>query len=431
MYIFEKHPKKEESIWLERSLRIGDYFDVLLHNKLQPNREAVQKLRKFGIDLQDHLTYILVQFDNGVQWTADLLLQDEPNPLIQMIHAIFNVFRMHLFTSDGCLYALLLFTPPFQGEWFFWQMSNCCRRLLMAYPQMRVLISKDELGCQGIFHSANSLCHGLNYLRFFQESSQISFLDLKQQTALGSNESVSDYRRLSATLGEQLGSPDFQAMQFAREIVQALRNHAAFSIESLHRQMQSFSLIMLNYLTEEAVIDDGFLRKEQISGQIMDGDNETAYVDNLTKILTQLHDRRRELNQAFNTRRLRTVRAYIEQNISDMDLSVSRIAEDVGVNRSQLTAQFRAYYGLSLLEFIQSKRLERACLLIESHPSRRLEQISREAGYYTLSTMYRAFQKKGLGTPAQYRERRCSQVSQKTIHGTAQAKSNFLSDPSS
>lgn len=134
-------------------------------------------------------------------------------------------------------------------------------------------------------------------------------------------------------------------------------------------------------------------------------------MENLTEILTRLHDRRLELNQAFNTKRLRAVHAYIEQHISDMDLSVSRIAENVGVNRSQLTAQFRAYYGLSLLEFIQSKRLERACLLIESHPTRGLEQISREAGYCTLSTMYRAFQKNGLGPPAQYRQRCRSQVS--------------------
>lgn len=83
----------------------------------------------------------------------------------------------------------------------------------------------------------------------------------------------------------------------------------------------------------------------------------------------------------------------------------------MGANRSQLTAQFRAYYGLSLLEFIQSKRLERACLPIEPHPTRGLEQISREAGYCTLSPMYRAFQKNGLGPPAQYRQRCRSQVS--------------------
>ena len=191
--------------------------------------------------------------------------------------------------------------------------------------------------------------------------------------------------------------------QSVREIVQTLRRNASFSIESLHRQMQSFSLILLDHLTGEAVIDDSFLQKEQIPGRIMGGDSESAYTANLTEILTQLHERRRELNQVFNTRRLRAVHLYVEEHIGDMELSVSQIAEDMGVNRSQLTAEFRAYYGLSLLEFIQSKRLERARLLIESHPSQGLEQISREAGYCTLSTMYRAFQKTCLGTPAQYR----------------------------
>ena len=404
MYIFENHPKKEEEFrWIERSLRIGDYFDVLLHNKMGPARDAVEKLRLFGIDLQDQMTYILVQFDNGIQWTADLLLQERPNFLLQMIHSIFHVFRKHLFTSDGCLYGLLIFDPPLQGEWFYWQMNNCCQRLMEADPTVHVLISRDEEGCQGIFHAANSLRHGLDFLRFFRESPQIYFLDLKQQTTLEDNDSVSDYRRLSAALGEQLGSPDFQVEQSVREIVQTLRRNASFSIESLHRQMQSFSLILLDRLTGEAVIDDSFLQKEQIPGRIMGGDSESAYTANLTEILTQLHERRRELNQVFNTRRLRAVHLYVEEHIGDMELSVSQIAEDMGVNRSQLTAEFRAYYGLSLLEFIQSKRLERARLLIESHPSQSLEQISREAGYCTLSTMYRAFQKTCLGTPAQYR----------------------------
>jgi transcriptional regulator GlxA family with amidase domain len=86
-----------------------------------------------------------------------------------------------------------------------------------------------------------------------------------------------------------------------------------------------------------------------------------------------------------------------------MELSVSQIADLYGVNRSQLTAQFRAYYGQSLSEFIYTKRLDRAKLLLESHPTWGLEQVAQEAGYCSLSTMYRAFQRSGLGTPASYR----------------------------
>lgn len=408
MYIFPEHPdKSQEAAWIERSLRIGDYFDVLLHNKRDFSGNAFTQLARYGILLPDDQIYILVQFDTVSLWTADMLLQSQPNPLIRMIHRIFgSVFQMHLFTSDGGLYGLLVFSPPLRGEWFHWQMTNCCHRLfqLEADWDLHILISQDELGQQGIFHAANSLRHGLDYLRFFDESPRISFLDLKLQTALGNSSSLDCYHRMSVSLAEQLGDTGFQPNQAAREIAKMLREHSACSIESLHRQMQSFSLVFLNYLIDKTIIDKAFLEKNQISRCIMDGDHETVYIENLTEILSMLHKRRLELNKYFNTRRLNNVYLYIEQNIGSMALSVSQIAEQFGVNRSQLTAQFRAYYGQSLLEMIHAKRLERAKLLIESHPSWSLDQISQEAGYCSLSTMYRAFQQSSLGTPAQYRQ---------------------------
>lgn len=408
MYIFPEHPQKsQESAWIENSLRIGDYFDVLLHNKRDFSGSAFAQLAHYGIRLRDDMIYILVQFDTASLWTADMLLQAEPNPLIRTIFAVFgSAFPMHLFTSDGGLYGLLYFTPPFQGEWFFWQMTTCCNRLVELEPRwdLHILISKDEQGQQGIFHAANSLRHGLDYLRFFNESPRISFLDLKQQTALGDSSAFDCYQRISMSLAERLGDQNFQPEQAAKEVAGILRANSACSIESLHRQMQGFSLVFLHDLVNKTVIDKAFLQANQISRCIMDGDSEQRYVENLTAIFENLHRRRQELNAHFNTTRLHSVYLFIEQNISSMDLSVSQIADHFHINRSQLTAQFRAYYGLSLSELIQAKRLDRAKVLIESHPSWGLEQVSQAAGYCSLSTMYRAFQRSNLGTPAQYRQ---------------------------
>lgn len=409
MYIFPEHPQKaQESDWIENSLRIGDYFDVLLHNKRDFSGNAFEQLAHYGIQLQDDMVYILVQFDTAALWTADMLLQAQPNPFIRTIHAIFgSTFSMHLFTSDGGLYGLLVFVPPFQGEWFHWQMTNCCNRLIEQARgwDLHILISKDEQGQQGIFHAANSLRHGLDFLRFFNESPRISFLDLTQQTALGSNASFDSYHRISVSLAERLDDSAFQAEQAAKEVTDMLRSHSACSIESLHRQMQGFSLIFLNHLVDKTVIDKAFLQANQVSLCIMDGDSEQSYVANLTEIFRKLHRRRQELSAHFNTARLHRVYLYIEQNIGSMALSVSQIADHFHINRSQLTAQFRAYYGQSLSEMIQAKRLDRAKLLIESHPTWGLEQVSQAAGYCSLSTMYRAFQRSRLGTPAQYRQR--------------------------
>lgn len=409
MYIFKNQPPASEtSAWIERSLRIGDCFDVLLKNKYEFCGEALETLHRYGIEFTDNTIYILIQFDSKTPWLADNLLQTGTSTFIDQLFAIFSgVFPMHLFTSNGALYSLLTLESPLQGEPFRWHMENCCERLFSSNPDMdlHVLISQDELGPQGIFHAANSLRYGVDYVRFFSDSPKITFLELPQQTSMSYSNPMDAYGKLAAMTAEQLGDRDFHAAQLTDTIIAVLKSNSACSIEALHVQMQRFCFTLLDYLTKYSVIDQRYLARQHIALEIMKGDSDENFAANMAKILTDLHRRRMEIKAQFDTEHLNRVYSYVQQHIDSMDLSVSQIAELFHVNRSKLTAQFRAYYGMSLAEFIQSQRLARAILLIESHPTRSLEQISVEAGYYSLSTMYRAFQKNGMDTPAVYRNR--------------------------
>ena len=407
MYIFPDRPAPDqESEWLERSLRIGDCFDVLLHNKAEFCPRVFRTLKDYGIPLEDDV-YILVQFDSGVLWTADQILLDRSVSLIDRIFAIWShVFQMHLFTSDGCLYGLLCFSKPFQGERFTWQVQGCCERLREGneHRHIRILVSRDEAGQQGIFHAANSLRYGVDYLRFFDEEGGVVFVDLHKQTALSSDAELAAYQRLSRSLAERFREKDFGSRAAAEEILALMRHSCACSIESLHNRMQSFNLLFLNHLLSHGLVDEAFLRQKMIRSSIMQGDNARRYLENLTTVLSQLHGHYLELQERYDVERLNRVRDYVERHLASMELSVSSVAEHFHVNRSQLTRQFRDYYGQSLAEFIHSSRLDLACLLLETHPGRNMEQIAQEAGYYSLSTMYRAFQKSGLCSPAQYRQ---------------------------
>lgn len=407
MYIFPDRPKPEqEMIWIERSLRIGDCFDVLLHNKAEYCPQVFQTLKNYGIPLKDDV-FVLVQFDSGVLWTADQILLERPVSLIDRIFAVWgNVFRMHLFTSDGCLYALLGFSEPFRGEHFVWEVQRCCDRLVnqKEHGALRILVSRDEYGEQGIFHAANSLRHGLDYLRFFDEGVGVVFVDLHKQTALNSEVQLGNYQRLARSLAERFREKEFQSRGAAEEILTLMRQNSSCSIESLHNQMQSFSMILLNHLISHGLVDEAFLRQKKVRASIMQGDKADRYLENLAEVLQLLQGRYQELREKYDVDHLNRVRTYVEQHIPSMELSVSSVAEHFHVNRSQLTRQFREYYGQSLAEFIHSSRLDLAKLLLETHPGRNMEQIAREAGYYSLSTMYRAFQKSGLCTPAQYRQ---------------------------
>lgn len=407
MYIFKDRPSAAESAaWIEQSLRIGDCFDVLLKNKYEFCGEALETLHRYGIELSDDAIYILIQFDAKAPWLADSLLQTETSSFIDQLFAIFSgAFPMHLFTSNGALYSLLTLEAPLQGERFHWYAENCCQRLLTTHPDMdlHILISQDESGVQGIFHAANSLRYGVDYVRFFSDSPRISFLELPQQTSMSYSNPTETYGKLAAMIAERLGDSDFHAVQLTKSIIDALKSNSACSIEALHIQMQRFCFTLLEHLTKHSIIDQRYLARQHIALDIMKGDSDKNFAENMMKILEGLHRRRMEIKEQFDTEHLNRVHSYVQQHIDSMDLSVSQIAELFQVNRSKLTAQFRAYYGMSLAEFIQIQRLERAILLIESHPGRSLEKISLEAGYYSLSTMYRAFQKRGLDTPAVYR----------------------------
>lgn len=407
MYIFPQQPKPNEaSEWISRSLRVGDCFDILLHNKSQQCQDVIAMLRQYGICLSDREIYILLQFDTAMLWNAGTFLDKNNVPILDHIFRSFgSQFPMHLFTSSGSLYALLCFTPPLQGPLLHRKLELCADELEAKFPQrpVHLVVSQNEFGVQGIFHAANSLRFGVDYLRFFHSYPKITFLQLARQTAVGDGNAYSHYAEQAAALSESMSDSDFDPRAAAGKILSMYQRYSACSIESLHRQMQTFSVSFLQYLVDKAVIDRLFLMQHKIAGRIMHGDNEEAYLDNLSETLTLLHQRRLEIMRRYNTQHLSQVYHYVEQNISSMDLSVSAIADQFHVNRSQLTAQFREYYGKSLSEFIQDQRLSHAKLLMLSHPNRSLEDISRDAGYCSLSTMYRAFQKHGLESPAQYR----------------------------
>lgn len=407
MYIFPQQPKPgEASEWISRSLRVGDCFDILLHNKSERCQDVIAMLRQYHIRLSDQEIYVLVQFDTEMPWNAGTFLDENNVPILNHIFRnLGRQFPMHLFTSAGSLYALLCFTPPLQGPLLHRKLELYADALAAEFPQrpIHLVISQDEFGVQGIFHAANSLRFGVDYLRFFHSYPKITFLQLARQTAVGDGNAYSHYVQQAAALSESMSDPDFDPQAAAGKLLAMYQRYSACSIESLHRQMQTFSVSFLQYLVDKAIIDRLFLMQHKIAERIMHGDTEEAYLENLSETLSLLHQRRLEIMQRYNTRHLSQVYHYVEQNISSMDLSVSAIADQFQVNRSQLTAQFREYYGKSLSEFIQDQRLSHAKLLMLSHPNRSLEAISRDAGYCSLSTMYRAFQKHGLESPAQYR----------------------------
>ncbi len=102
---------------------------------------------------------------------------------------------------------------------------------------------------------------------------------------------------------------------------------------------------------------------------------------------------------------------YIRQHL-DTDLSVSEIAEYVGMNPEYLTKLFKKNTGYTLKEYIVNEKMESAKMLLTT-TSLPVTLISSHVGYGNYSNFTRSFKQLVGCTPMEYRKNTAKQVPQK------------------
>lgn len=92
----------------------------------------------------------------------------------------------------------------------------------------------------------------------------------------------------------------------------------------------------------------------------------------------------------------------IDANYADCDLSVHRIAAQVGVSDDYLTRQFRQVTGISTQEYLRRYRFARAMSLLETDSP--VGDVARLAGFRSLSYFSREFTRELGVSPSKYRK---------------------------
>ena len=92
---------------------------------------------------------------------------------------------------------------------------------------------------------------------------------------------------------------------------------------------------------------------------------------------------------------------YINSNLSE-NLSISDIAKKSLYSPSYFSKLFKEYYGQTVKEYIVSKRIERATVLIKTTPLT-IDEIITAVGYSNKNQFYKMFKSQIGTTPAKYR----------------------------
>lgn len=119
-------------------------------------------------------------------------------------------------------------------------------------------------------------------------------------------------------------------------------------------------------------------------------------VDSVTAFITQTEKRNSE--RAIST--IESAKEYIEQHLSG-DLSLEAVSAKVFISPKYLSRLFKEELGVTYTDYITSRRMERAKVLIENN-NMTVEQIASTVGYGTAAYFIKKFKEMYGCTPGNY-----------------------------
>lgn len=140
--------------------------------------------------------------------------------------------------------------------------------------------------------------------------------------------------------------------------------------------------------------------------------------DRMKETLSQLKEEFKEATGSgtFDTQRndelFKKLSDYLSttQSYTRTSLSAQELAKVLQTNTTYLYAAIKANTNQTLVEYIHSLRLEKACQQLIKYPSKTIDRIAVDCGFKSTRNFYRLFRAKFEQSPSEYRESRLTQT---------------------
>ena len=140
---------------------------------------------------------------------------------------------------------------------------------------------------------------------------------------------------------------------------------------------------------------------KQYSDLLLFDSNRIESLCNIAGILVNHILTEKILKENYDDKLTRAI-TYIRQNL-DSDLSIQSISKEVNVSKSALYKHFHNYFGCTVSEYINQKRVEKSTeLLVKTNLP--IEDISQKCGFLSASYYSKVFKRLKKTTPLKYRK---------------------------
>ena len=94
--------------------------------------------------------------------------------------------------------------------------------------------------------------------------------------------------------------------------------------------------------------------------------------------------------------------SYIEEHLSDSDISVGDMAEAVATSRSGLQRKIKQAMGITPLDFLREARIKHACHLLQT-TDKTVAEVAYASGFTDPKYFSRCFKQSTGMTPSEYK----------------------------
>ncbi len=218
-------------------------------------------------------------------------------------------------------------------------------------------------------------------------------------------ENVTMRRWLDRIMDGIRDSREEQIYENAEKFVAFITSQPPYGTYFFNLRIQFFFSHLMSALLESNMAHMDFVESiNPVIGLTMAG-SEQEFRNLLYNYLYHVWDNYREVTRGSSMAEITMIKEYIDGNISDVNLSLSAVAEKFGISGSSLAYHFKKHWDYTPTDYIARQRTANARHIIASGRCS-IEGAAAEAGFGSYLTMHRAFKKYCGAAPGAFRPER-------------------------
>lgn len=389
----------------EEKNHIQKFFEKIHQGNEFTEIESYERFQELKLDIQEDSFFQGISFliNSGVSGEAGygkielmrFVLYDKVQQFLEKEKKGFMTVK----DETGCYF--IIYAQKQEGlECLCAEVLDLLRQLEEEYHmKLFVGVGENVKGVRGLIHAYRTVCFAQE-LHYFEENKQIIYYSHIHRCFENSFE---DYQEAAEMLKEALILHKDQYREYMENVFCIIFNlHYGNKKATENRMQLLLEDIASNVFSYHLITREERIKKEDYGRKLSRAKTFREARDACQTCIDEYYDKSLAVLSNKEGIEIMKVKTYIKEHYAE-DISLSSLADMVGMNSSYLSALFKRNTGQNYMEYLTDIRMEEAHRLLMG-TNMMTYQIAEEVGYRTVRRFVETFKKKYGMSPVEYKK---------------------------